>query len=152
MFGNLIGVLLGVTHPLTLAYKDMWTLLQTNVKDNAQNAIDCKGCIKPSHILCSIQLMFYTWFMHCHSRLTPPTPDLKSILHHILIQTSVLPDLPPQLYKLAYPKKAPTLPSSFQLHTRCGSDDIIVFIKSERLLCCLRPYRTHCPNPTHYAN
>jgi hypothetical protein len=105
MFGNLISVLLGHTHPLTQAYKEMWILLQTNVKDDIHMVIEYRGYVKPSHILRSIQLGLYTWFMHRRSRLTPPSPDFKSILHNILMQTYILPNLPPQFYKLAYPKK-----------------------------------------------
>jgi hypothetical protein len=64
MFGNLIGVILGSTHPLTTAFRDLWNLLLTTVCEDIQAAIDYKGYVKPAHVLRSIQLVFYTWFAH----------------------------------------------------------------------------------------
>lgn len=37
----------------------------------------------------------------------PPTPNLKDILHQVIMQVYVLPHLPPSLYTLAYPRKTP---------------------------------------------
>jgi hypothetical protein len=87
-------------------------LLRTNIKDDLHAALEYKGYVKPTHILCSIQLNCYTWFAHWRAHLAPPTPDMKSILMHILMQVYVLPHLPPALYQLAYPKKSPILPGS----------------------------------------
>jgi hypothetical protein len=106
MFGNLIGVTLGPQHALTKAYRDMWTLLQTNVRDDIHAIIEYKGGnIKPAHLLRSIQLIFYTWFTHKRSRLAPPDPNMKLILHQLLMQVYLTPKLPPPLYKLAFPPK-----------------------------------------------
>jgi hypothetical protein len=113
MFGNLIGVLLGPQHALTKAYRDMWTLLQTNVCDDIHSIIEYKGgIIKPVHLLCSVQLTFYTWFTHKHSRLTPPDPKMKIILYQLLMQVYLTPKLPPALYKLAIPNKTPASSNS----------------------------------------
>jgi hypothetical protein len=98
MFGNLIRTLLGAPHPLTVAFCEIWNLLQTNLHDDIHNAIDYKHQVKPVHILRSIQLTFYTWFMHKRSQLTPPTLDLKHIWQCIIMQTYTTPKLPPQLY------------------------------------------------------
>jgi len=106
MFGNLLGVVLAPLHHLTNAFWDFWQLLQTRVRDDLQAALEYKKCIKPIHILRSIQLIFYTWFMHHWAHLTPPEPNLKIIMHHILMQIYVLPHLPHSLYNLAYPKKS----------------------------------------------
>jgi hypothetical protein len=107
MFGNLLGVILGPQHALTKAYRDMWVLLQTNVRDDIHAIIEYKGGnIKPVHLLRSIQLIFYTWFTHKRSRLAPPDPNMKLILHQLLMQVYLTPKLPPPLYKLAFPHKA----------------------------------------------
>jgi hypothetical protein len=111
MFGNLVGVVLGTTHPLTASFRDFWKLLQTNVKEDLHAALEYKAFVKPAHILRSLQLTFYTWFAHKRAHLTPPAPDMKTIVHQIVMQVYVLPHLPPQLYQLAYPKK-PSLPGA----------------------------------------
>jgi hypothetical protein len=105
MFGNLLGVVIGSNHPLTLAFRDFWLLLKTNVRDDLHAAIEYKGYVKPTHILRSLQLMCYTWFAHRRAHLTPPPTDMKTIINQIIMQIYVLPHLPPQLYHLAYPKK-----------------------------------------------
>jgi hypothetical protein len=114
MFRNLLGVVLGNAHPLTLLMREFWRLLQTNVRDDLHSALDYKGFMKLTHILQSLQLICYTWFSHRRAHLTPPPPDMKTIIHQILMQIYVLPHLPPQLYQLAYSKKSmtPSIPSS----------------------------------------
>jgi hypothetical protein len=113
MFGNLLGVVLGSAHPLTISMRELWQLLQTNVRDDLHAALDYKGFVKPTHILRSVQLICYTWFSHRRAHLTPPTPDMKTIIHQILMQIYVMPHLPPQLYQLSYPKKStPSIPNS----------------------------------------
>jgi len=127
MFGNLLGVILGGPHPLTVAFRELWQLLQTNVKDDLHVALEYRRFVKPTHILRSIQLVFYTWFTHRRAHLTPPIPDLKTIVHQILMQIYILPNLPPALYHLAYPKKpnphadANSLPSLVLSGTSTGS-------------------------------
>jgi hypothetical protein len=111
MFGNLVGVILGATHPLTASFREFWKLLQTNVKEDLHAALEYKAFVKPAHILRSLQLTFYTWFAHKQAHLTPPTPDMKVIVHQIVMQVYVLPHLPRQLYQLVYPKKT-SLPGS----------------------------------------
>ncbi len=105
MFGNLIGVVLGPTHSLVVAYKEMWQLLRSNIREDLHAALEYRAHVKPTHVLHSIQLGFYSWFTHRRARLTPPTPDFKSIIHQILMHVYVLPMLPLPLYQLAYPKK-----------------------------------------------
>jgi PAS domain-containing protein len=105
-FGNLTGVVLGDTHPLSIAYRAMWTLIQSTLRDDLHAAIEYRAYVKPTHVLLSIQLAFYHWFAYRRSRLTPPAPDLAAMIHQILMQVYVLPHLPPALYTLAYPKRS----------------------------------------------
>jgi hypothetical protein len=114
-FGNLISTVLGVTHPLCVTYKAMWTLLQSGIWDDLHTAIKYPGYVKPTHILCSIQLQFWNWFVYQSNHLTPPTLDFVSIINHIPLQLYVLPHLPPALYQLAYPKKSPLPPADASL-------------------------------------
>jgi hypothetical protein len=114
-FGNLLRVVLGMTHPLSQAYSNMWQLLKSGLWDELHTTIKYRAYVKPMPILQSIQLGFYTWFPHCRSRLTPPQPDFVSILNQVLLQVYVLSRLPTTLYHLAYPKKSATDGSSLSL-------------------------------------
>ncbi len=105
MFGNLIAVVLGTAHPLTSAFRQMWNLMKSSLREDLHAALEYRSYVKPTHILRSVQLNFYAWFTHRRARLTPPTPDFQAILHNILMQVYVLPSLPPSLYQLVYPKK-----------------------------------------------
>jgi hypothetical protein len=72
---NLIGVILGMNHPLTVEFKAMWTLLQGGLQDDLCAAIKYCSYVKPTHILCSIQFVFYYWFAYqCHNFI-PPAPN-----------------------------------------------------------------------------
>jgi hypothetical protein len=75
MFGNLLAVLLGTQHPITTAYRQMWLLMQSQLKTDLHTAIKYKAYVKPTHLLRSIQLSLYKWFTHKRAHLTPPTLD-----------------------------------------------------------------------------
>jgi hypothetical protein len=107
-FGNLMGVVLGTTHPLFTAYRDMWSILNSTMRDELQTAIDYRSHVKPTHVLRSIQLICHHWFSSKRARLNPPTPDFALILHQIHLQVYILPRLPAMLYQLAYPRQTKT--------------------------------------------
>jgi hypothetical protein len=106
MFGNLIGVILGVRHPLSAAFRQMWALMQSQLKTDLHTALEYRAYVKPAHLLRSIQLGFYNWFSHRRARLAPPQPDFTTTLQQIIMQNYVLPALPSQIYQLVYPKKS----------------------------------------------
>jgi hypothetical protein len=109
MFGNLLGTVLGSQHILTQAYRLFWTLLSQGYRTEIQQVIDVKNFIKPAHILRSIQLICYNWFAPKRNRLRPPAFTTSS---------SILPHLPPALYKLAYGRTTtPSVPSLVGLST-----------------------------------
>jgi hypothetical protein len=110
-FGNLVAVVLGPAHPLCLAYKEMWTLINSGLRDDLHAVLEHKFSIKPVHILRSIHLQFYSWFNHRRHRLPPPLVDLKSIITQIIMGLYVIPHLPPSLYQLANPKRPLATPS-----------------------------------------
>jgi hypothetical protein len=111
MFGNLLTVVLGMGHPLTEAYDQFWYLLTSIHEDLLYQLIDTPMMgqhVKPVHILRSVQLITYNWFMYNKvraSRVTLPPADYALILHQLAASSYELPHLPPALYKLANPVK-----------------------------------------------
>jgi hypothetical protein len=103
MFGNLLQVVLGVTHPLTASYRLFWDQLTKSMRNDLQVVIDTTGRIKPAHILRSTQLLCHRWFAHKRARIQPKDPDFVDILDQIYLQSYLLPHLPSSLYRLAYP-------------------------------------------------
>jgi hypothetical protein len=88
MFGNLMGVTLGITHPLVTAYHAFWELLTRGMRNDLQTTLNTTGRIKPAHILRSIQLQCYSWFNYRRARLPPTTPTFVDILHNISVQST----------------------------------------------------------------
>jgi len=104
LFGNLLGAILGNTHPLTVAYRPFWTAFIKRYRDRLINEIDGNRAIKPVHILQSIQLICYDWFDAKRTRTPPNTPDFTGIWKRIGLKAYNLPQLPPALYFMIYPK------------------------------------------------
>jgi hypothetical protein len=73
MFGNLLIVLLGTTHTVVVAYKEMWQLLKSSLCEDFHAALEYRAHVKLTHVLCSIQLTMYSWFSHRRARLTNST-------------------------------------------------------------------------------
>jgi hypothetical protein len=120
MFGNLLSTVLGHQHVLMVVYRSFWNLLAQGLRGDKQQIIDLKQYDKPAHILRSMQLVCYTWFSQKKNKIQPPVPDFTCILYNITLHTYVLPNLPPVLYKLAYPKPMPNTPP---LPSLAGSSD-----------------------------
>ena len=112
MFGNLLQVVLGVTHPLTASYRLYWDQLTKSMRNDLQVVIDTTGRVKPAHILRSIQLLCHRWFAHKRARIQPKDPDFVDILDQIYLQSYILPHLPSSLYRLAYPTPITTRSST----------------------------------------
>jgi hypothetical protein len=122
MFGNLLGAVLGNTHVLTVKYREFWGLLSQAYRQELQHLIDNRRYVKPVHVLRSVQLICYNWFTMRRAQLTPPQPDFSAILQSIVLNTYVLPSLPPALYRLAYPRQQQsTLPALVSTSSASGS-------------------------------
>ncbi len=63
MFGNLLIVLLGTTHTVVVAYKEMWQLLKSSLCEDFHAALEYRAHVKLTHVLCSIQLTMYCGFI-----------------------------------------------------------------------------------------
>jgi hypothetical protein len=104
LFRNLLGAILGNTHPLMVAYRPFWTAFVKRYRDRLINEIDGSRAIKPVHILGSIQLICYDWFDAKRTRTPLDTPDFTDVWKRIGLKAYNLPQLPPALYFIFYPK------------------------------------------------
>jgi hypothetical protein len=107
VFGNLIGAILGDTHPITVAYRPFWTAFCRRYRTRLHHEIDDRRHIKPVHILRSIQLLCFQWFHAKREGMQPDQPNFTKFLDKIGLSTYVLPNLPLPLYQLIHPKPTP---------------------------------------------
>jgi len=106
VFGNLLGAILGETHPLTVAYRPFWSAFQKCFRARLHQEIDERRVIKPMHILRNIQLLCFNWF-HAQKDGTPENPSFLKILEKISLSMYMLPNSPPSLYQLVNPRPQP---------------------------------------------
>ncbi len=110
MFGNFLGVVLGVNHPITTSYREFWDLLTQTYRSDIQQIIDIKNNnIRPAHILRSLQLNCHTWFKQKKQYRQPTAPDFVSILHNLELENYLTPYLPPSIHRLAVPRLPPQI-------------------------------------------
>jgi len=112
IFGNLLGTVLGETHPLTTHYRDFWRTYTSEFKGRFHQEIDIRKVIKPVHILRNIQLIVFKWFSTKKLHRTPTEPQFLDILDRISLHLYTNPNLPPALYQAVYQKnpRTPLLP------------------------------------------
>jgi hypothetical protein len=104
LYGNVLGAILGETHPLTTAYRPFWEAFNRRYRDRLIGELEGTKTIKPVHILRNIQLKTYDWFDAKRTRTTPDTPNFLAIWQRIGLNEYNLPNLPPSLYYLIYPR------------------------------------------------
>jgi len=104
LFGNLLHVILGATHPLSTHYKLFWDTFQRQFRTQLHFEIDTRRLIKPVHILRNIQLICFHWFQSQKANMTPSVPQFLDILTRISLSTYHNPNLPSALYQLIAPK------------------------------------------------
>jgi hypothetical protein len=104
LFGNLLGAVLGNAHPITQAYRPFWTSFTKRYRNRLLTEIDGHRVIKPVHILRSVQLLCWDWFDAKRSRVPPDEPNFSDIWKRIGLNSYTLPQLPPALYSMVYPR------------------------------------------------
>jgi len=109
LFGNLLQVVLGAGHPLTVHYRLFWEAFQRQYRNQLHFEIDSRRIIKPVHILRNLQLICYHWFQAQRSHSSPSTPQFLDILTRISLSTYYNPALPSAMYQLIAPKQPKTL-------------------------------------------
>ncbi len=60
--GNLMGVVLGNTHVIMVAYQQFWDMLTLTICDDIRDQIDVQHTLCPTHLIRSVQLITHTWF------------------------------------------------------------------------------------------
>jgi hypothetical protein len=137
MFGNFLGTVLGSCHALIVTYRNFWNLLSQGYRTEFQQVIAVKLYIKPAHILRSIQLVCYNYFAQRRARLPPQPPEFTYIIYNVMLNTYVLPNLPQQIYKLAYPRPNTTLGTLSVISTASsisGGQSVVSGITSPTLI------------------
>ncbi len=139
LLGNLFGVVLGTNHIMTTSYRQFWDLLSRSLRDNLHDIIDIQSSIHPAHILCSVQLIIYSWFSACRLNVTPPQPPFADILIRIQMTSYQLPGLPGLYHDLTYATKQPlgvpsgTPATSLSSGTSSGASDLSTLSGSVKL-------------------
>jgi hypothetical protein len=133
LLGNLLGVILGNDHVITIHYRQFWSLLSHSLRDELRDHVDIQSSIRPAHILRSVQLVIHSWFAARRLNLLPPPPPFVDILFRIQMASYQLPTLPGIYHKLTYATKAPSgTPTTSLSSSTAGSSDLSTLSDSIR--------------------
>jgi len=108
MFGNLLQVVLGAAHPITVQYRLFWSAFSRQYRNQMHFEIDIQCAMKPVHILRNIQLICLHWFQAQRSQIPPAQPQFLDILQRISLSLYHNPNLPPSLYQFVATRPGPT--------------------------------------------
>jgi hypothetical protein len=98
IFGDLLVILLNVTHTVVKAYKKFWEEWKRSHIRLSQ-MIDITRTLEPAHIMRRIQLSLFLWFDTVRRGDTPRAIDFVSILDDLNLSTFIKPQMPANFYK-----------------------------------------------------
>ena len=109
MFGDMMVVVLGSAHSLSLAFATFWSEWGRS-RSRLANAIDRAGYVKPVHVLRRMQLLLFHWFDTTRRHQKADPVSFVRILVEINLGEFRNPMLPPALF-------SPNKPEVASVHT-----------------------------------